>query len=629
MQTENLIQGSPEWLAYRREHFNASDAPAMMGVHPTVTRNQLLQELHSGISREFSDYVQENVIDPGHHFEELCRPLAEKFMGKRLYRVTGSLGKLSASYDGLELLETEGWEHKRLNEALRAAFADMETIAPEHREQASGRCLPIYHRVQMEQQILVGELKRVLFSASDWDADGNLLEVVHVWYYPDPELRAKILAGWEQFEADLAAFVPPAPAEPKPIGRTPGNLPALRIEVTGMVTASNLAEYREHALAVLGDINRDLKTDQDFATAEATVKWCGDVESRLEAAKQHALSQTASIDELFRTVDEISAEAHRVRLELDKLVKARKDQIRIEMVQAGQKALADHIAALNASLGKPYMPQVAADFAGAIKGKRTIDSLRNAVDTLLASSKIEADAIGRRISTNLNTLRDLAADHRALFPDTAQIVLKQPEDLTSLVKTRIAEHQAEIARQVQAEREAQERREAAARAEAERKAEAERVQAEQRAAAEQGRQEAEAAAAARRQAEDEERAAVAAAVQVVENNGPDSLASHFPANVGTPVFTDEVTSAAPAPAANVVPLARPAPVVTSAAPTLRLGEINTRLGVFSITADGLRALGFEIVAKDRAACLYRESDWPHMLAAMVKHLQAVQAKQAA
>lgn len=620
MQTVNLIQGSPEWLAYRRDHFNASDAPAMMGVHPMVTRNQLLQELHTGISREFSDYVQENVIDPGHHFEELCRPLAEQFMGKRLYRVIGSLGKLSASYDGLDLLETEGWEHKRLNEVLRAAFADMETIAPEHREQAAGRCLPVYHRVQMEHQIHVGDLKRVLFSASDWDANGQLVEVKHVWYYPDPDLRAKTLAGWDQFEADLAAYVPPAPAEPKPIGRTPENLPALRIEVTGMVTASNLAEYREHALAVLGDINRDLKTDQDFATAEATVKWCGDVESRLEAAKQHTLSQTASIDELFRTVDEISAEARRVRLELDKLVKARKDQIKIEMMQAGQKTLADHIAAWNTSLGKAYMPQVAADFAGAIKGKRTIDSLRNAIDTTLAQAKIEADAIGRRISTNMNTLRDLAADHKALFPDTAQIVLKQPEDLTSLVKTRIAEHQAEIARQVQAEREAQERREAAARAEAERKAEAERVQAEQRAAAEQARQEAEAAAAARRQAEDEERAAVAAAVapQVESSSGAASET----------VQAELPTTAAPAPAANVVPITQ-APTAAGARPMISLGEIKVRFSPAKLDADGWRELGFEPVAKERATLLYYVHDLPRMRAALVKHLNAIQFAEAA
>jgi hypothetical protein len=34
----NLIQGSPQWLAYRAQHFNASDAPAMMGVSPYKSR---------------------------------------------------------------------------------------------------------------------------------------------------------------------------------------------------------------------------------------------------------------------------------------------------------------------------------------------------------------------------------------------------------------------------------------------------------------------------------------------------------------------------------------------------------------------------------------------------------------
>lgn len=50
MKIHNLIQGSPEWLAYRAKHFNASDAPAMMGCSPYKTRAQLLRELHTGIA---------------------------------------------------------------------------------------------------------------------------------------------------------------------------------------------------------------------------------------------------------------------------------------------------------------------------------------------------------------------------------------------------------------------------------------------------------------------------------------------------------------------------------------------------------------------------------------------------
>ena len=104
------------------------------------------------------------------------------------------------------------------------------------------------------------------------------------------------------------------------------------------------------------------------------------------------MPQTETIDALFRAIDEISAEAKRTRLELDKLVKARKEQVRIEIVNEGAAAMKLHLTALNERLGKPYMPSVPVDFAGAIKGKRTIDSLRDAVNTTLANAKIAASA---------------------------------------------------------------------------------------------------------------------------------------------------------------------------------------------------------------------------------------------
>ena len=45
--------------------------------------------------------------------------------------------------------------------------------------------------------------------------------------------------------------------------------------------------------------------------------------------------------------------------------------------------------------------------------------------------------------------------------------------------------------------------------------------------------------------------------------------------------------------------------------------------------DGLAALGFPVVATDKTSKLYRLADMPAMLAAMVRHLEAVQAKAAA
>lgn len=431
MQIHNLIQGSKEWHAYRAQHFNASDAPAMLGVSPYKTRNQLLHELHTGMAPEVDPGLQ-RLFDAGHAAEAAARPLAEEIIGDDLYPVTGSLGELSASFDGLTMDGRIAFEHKLLNVDLAESLAR--------------GVIPDSYHPQMEQQLLVSGAEKVLFMATS--ADRTAME--HAWYTSNPELRAKIIAGWEQFAKDLVAYVPPV-VSVDVVGHTPETLPALHIEVSGMVTASNLEQYKDHALTVFKSINRELTTDQHFADAEKAVKWCADVESRLVAAKEHALSQTASIDQLFKAIDDISAEARRTRLELDKLVKARKDELRTSIVTDAAKALLEHVAGLNVRIGKPYMPVVNADFAGSIKGKKSLDSMRGAVDTVLANAKIEANGIANRIDTNLIYLNDVNAP-MALLPDLAVICLKAPDDFALLVKSRIgeeakrAEAQAEAAR---------------------------------------------------------------------------------------------------------------------------------------------------------------------------------------
>src|SRR6185312_17185227 len=99
----NLVQGSPEWLQFRLEKFGASEAAAMMGLSPLVKRNELLHMKHTCMPQEFSDWVQKNILDYGHEVEALARPIVEEMIGEDLYPVTCSLGKLSASCDGLTM----------------------------------------------------------------------------------------------------------------------------------------------------------------------------------------------------------------------------------------------------------------------------------------------------------------------------------------------------------------------------------------------------------------------------------------------------------------------------------------------------------------------------------------------
>ncbi|EUB84926.1 YqaJ viral recombinase family protein [Pseudomonas sp. GM30] len=435
MKIHNVAQGSEAWHALRANYFTASEAPAMMGASKQMKRTELLHAKKTGLDRDVSWWVQKNLFDKGHEAEALARPILEGRIGEDLFPVVGTEGDLLASLDGCTILGDVLFEHKMWNEQLAA-------------DVLAGSLDPHYYW-QLEQQLLVSGAEKVIFVCSD----GTEENFVSMEYTPVRGRAATLVAGWKQFQADLKDFTP-AEAVPVAVGKTPESLPALRIEVTGMVTASNLEQFKAHSLAVFGSINTVLETDQHFADAEKTIKWCGDVEERLEAAKQHALSQTESIDALFRTIDEISAEARAKRLMLDKLVKARKLSIREDIVMDAAKALQVHIDQINASLGgKARMPAVPADFAGAIKGKKTISSLRDSADSELARAKIAASQIGDSIRSNLASLDELAADYMFLFNDVQQLVMKANDDLVALIKVRISEHQKAEEQKAEAQRE--------------------------------------------------------------------------------------------------------------------------------------------------------------------------------
>jgi len=550
MKTLTLQQGSPEWLAHRRTTRNASDASVMMGAFPTFSRRELVRLCATGLEREFSDYVQKFILDRGHAIEPALRAFAERLIGEDLYPVTGVSddGYLGASFDGVTLAEDVILEAKQFS-AEKGELIELGEIPPQD-------------YWQVVQQFAVCEsAERCLYLCGD----GTEANTAQLWI-ERAEVEAdipKLRAGWAQFDADVAAYQPEPAAAPAAIGRAPDQLPALLIEVTGMVTASNLAQWKEAAIAVFQGISTDLQTDQDFADAERTVKWCGDIEDQLKAAKAHALSQTASIDELFRTIDAIAEEARGKRLQLDKLVKQRKEAIRGEIVDAGRTAVQAHYDAINATLGAHALAfparEVVNDLGGAIKGKKSLASMRDAVDAMVAQHKVAASQTAERARANVAILAE-HPDHASLFADRVQLCAsKQPEDLRNLVAARIAEHERREAERLERERERI------------RQEEADRLE--------------------------RERAAAEAS----------------PAPKPEPAAAPALDIPAPTPVAV-------APAVQAAPPSARikLGDINAALAPLSITADGLAAIGFRPVASKGAAKLYAANDFPRMCAAMAQ-----------
>lgn len=558
MKVHNVVQGTPEWLALRFRCLTASEAPVMMSASSKMRRNELLHMKATGAEREYSDWVQRNLFDKGHEYEAASRIIVEEMIGEELYPITATDDeeRMLASYDGRTMLGETIYEHKMWNESLAQAVRNQD--------------LPAEYYWQLEQQILIGGADRAIFVVSD----GTRENFVSMEYRPVPGRAEQLIAGWRQFEDDLAKYQAPD-EKPQAVGRAPESLPALRIEVQGMVTASNLAAFREHALGVIGSINRNLVTDQHFADAEKTVKWCKEVEDRIAAAKQHALSQTASIDELFRTLDAIGEETRSTRLELDRLVKAMKDTRRSEIMKAAEKDLADHIAALNRRLGAVIMPNIRCDIALEMKGKRTIATLQDAADSAVAKAKIEASIVADKMDENQRMLDELGADHLFLFTDRQQLVMKEKADLALVIRSRIDDHKKKEEEKLEAERE--------------------RIRQEESAKLKQQMQE------AKPQQEPAKEVAPAFRQPAAE---PTNFARQTVEHSAMPSTSG----------------------VSDEAPDLRLGAICERLG-FNVSAEFLRSIGFAPMGRDRAAVLYRESDFDGICTAIINHIETVRVGQ--
>lgn len=461
MRTLELLQGSDEWHAARATRNCASEAPVMMGVGKNTTRNELLRMKATGDSKEFSDWAQRNLLDKGHVVEASARVIFEEILDEELYPTTAvdDTDQFLASFDGVTMGGEIGFEHKLWNEAL-AQSVGMGVV-------------PESHVWQLEQQILIGGLQKVVFVVSDGTRD----KMVWCDYKSERPRRKALLAGWKQFDEDLANYEH-VDKVAEPVGAVVPVLPTLDIQLVGEVRTSNLVAYKTQAIAFLENINRDLNTDQDFADADLVVKACKRGEDEIKNVKKRAIGQTASIEELFSSLDEISAKMAATRLELSKLVEREKINKRGQIIRGGTEAIQDHIALLNGRLRGKFMPLIDCDFAGAAKGKRTIDSIQNAVDTELARAKILASECADSIDINLRAIDDVSDDHKHLFDhDLGQLVLQNNEFVTMAVTQRVASF---VAAQDRKEAEAKARQDAAVTAalaadEAKRKAQADEI----------------------------------------------------------------------------------------------------------------------------------------------------------
>lgn len=563
MEIIELIQGTSEWHAYRASAWNASDAPAMLGISPYKTRDELLREKATGITPEVSAQ-QQRIFDRGHRIEALARPLAQDIVADDISPCVGRDGQYSASFDGITFMNDVAWECKTLNPPLR------EAMPYEICDDTYGSRLPEHYRVQMEHQAMVSGCERILFTAASLTEDESSLEDVrHCWYTPDSALRARIVAGWAQFEKDLAAWQPTeltAPVVANPVE----SLPAVFVQVSGALTvAGNLDVVGAALRTFIERIPAKPSTDQEFADADAACKALRKAEDALAQAEDGALAQISDVEQMRRTVADLKNLARTTRLATEKLVKAEKDNRRTEKVMSAKLNFNTHVQRLEVDLKGVRLQIAPPDFAGAIKGLSSLSSIDEKLTAALLAGQAEANMLAGRISNNMKML-DSVPQYAFLFADRQLLAQKDSETLDLIIESRVKEHQ-------QAE---------AARLEAERQ----RIRAEEHHKA---------------QMEATEKMKVEQAMAAVE------VASHAPLHGqrGTVAYTADWQQSATA-------------ENSTAVETMNLSQINAALG-FTVSADFLASLGVLPIRQERAAKLYGASEFTTICRLIQEHLARV------
>ena len=544
----NFQQGSPEWMASRKTTRNASDYPSAQGLSKKFSRSDLVREAATGIAREFSPYVEEKILPNGHRIEALARPIAEEIIGEELFPIVAKSddGYLGASCDGATMLLDTGWECKQWNEDLAAAVA------------ITGR-VPETHVGQLDQQGLVFGFGRILFMVTD----GTPEKCIYCWHTPTVEAKDKIRPTWNQFDEDVANYQH-IEAKPAVVADSIEDLPALTVQLVGQVTASNLDSFTTAVTARIQAINTKLVTDADFVNADKMVKFLGDGEKRLDLVKDQALAQTASIDQLFRTIDVLKEQMRGKRLALEKLVKAEKENRKSEIVHAARVELVGHVQNLHSRIGFTCIQIDSSVFGEATKGLKSLDSMRDKVSAALANAKIEARAIADRIEFNQKQMQAKSA--AVLFPDFAQVCAKAPDDFAALVDARIAKKKEADDSLLAAERE---------------KIRAEEV--------------------ARANAEAVAKIMAPAPVAAETTKAPDPCLANDSRRIGLGASASRLIDS------------------ISEIKRVKLGTICARLG-FTMTAEFVESLGFRPVGHDKNAKLYSETQFLEICEALIQHI---------
>ncbi len=188
--------------------------------------------------------------------------------------------------------------------------------------------------------------------------------------------------------------------------------PDLAIEISGKIVTSNFDEFEKGLNAFIAGLPEELNSDSDFIEAGEATKILKNSEASLTLAKEAALEQAEQIQSLFKNIDELSDKSRSTRLPLERAIKDRKEEIRVEIINDA----AELIDVVNRA---PFRLKI----AQACKGKRTLETIRAAANAC-------AEEMCEALSENRETIKWFEDSHgNAMTADTANLEQMGEEEL--------------------------------------------------------------------------------------------------------------------------------------------------------------------------------------------------------
>ena len=236
----------------------------------------------------------------------------------------------------------------------------------------------------------------------------------------------------------------------------------LILNVKTNVVAQNVADFSSQIKAYLAGINTVLKTDDDFAQAEADCKDLKTIEDNTRAAIKAVLEGNADVAKLVATAEASAEELRTTRLQLEKLVKAQKAQVRADIITRTKNAIHAQIDVADETI-RPALHKVlrVAELDGvldeAAKGKKTLAGLEKGCASVLADwtalIQKSADYLAKRYA-------HIPADRLHLFADLADVLAMNSGFEETVAARIVADDERQTAERARIEAEAREKAEA-------------------------------------------------------------------------------------------------------------------------------------------------------------------------